>query len=163
MGCDDKCGCAVPCPGGAGCRCESARSGGGDDVLVRRPLRVQPVHVRPRVAAGRERDGQPEGRLLLRGDLHLRLLRRLHHHHHLNASWSINPCSQTKGKNRRRGRRGIGDFLTAGSEATDGGDALRAALGVRGWGVSLRGGAPLRGPARVQAQRVIQVGVRRRF
>nr|2MFP_A Chain A, EC protein I/II [Triticum aestivum] len=27
-GCDDKCGCAVPCPGGTGCRCTSARSGG---------------------------------------------------------------------------------------------------------------------------------------
>nr|2L61_A Chain A, EC protein I/II [Triticum aestivum]2L62_A Chain A, EC protein I/II [Triticum aestivum] len=24
-GCDDKCGCAVPCPGGTGCRCTSAR------------------------------------------------------------------------------------------------------------------------------------------
>uniref|UniRef100_A0A0D3HG64 Metallothionein n=3 Tax=Oryza TaxID=4527 RepID=A0A0D3HG64_9ORYZ len=51
MGCDDKCGCAVPCPGGTGCRygdlvalgilatvkpteqfkcASSARSGGGD-------------------------------------------------------------------------------------------------------------------------------------
>nr|AAS78805.1 class II metallothionein-like protein [Oryza sativa Japonica Group] len=31
MGCDDKCGCAVPCPGGTGCRCaSSARSSGGD-------------------------------------------------------------------------------------------------------------------------------------
>nr|BEP30522.1 metallothionein type 4 [Avena sativa] len=29
MGCDDKCGCAVPCPGGRDCRCASARSGGG--------------------------------------------------------------------------------------------------------------------------------------
>ncbi|CAM0956330.1 unnamed protein product [Alopecurus aequalis] len=27
MGCDDKCGCAVPCPGGRDCRCTSARSG----------------------------------------------------------------------------------------------------------------------------------------
>ncbi|KQJ97624.1 EC protein I/II [Brachypodium distachyon] len=26
-GCDDKCGCAVPCPGGATCRC--TRSGAG--------------------------------------------------------------------------------------------------------------------------------------
>ncbi|GJN20018.1 hypothetical protein PR202_gb07341 [Eleusine coracana subsp. coracana] len=29
MGCDDKCGCAVPCPGGTDCRCTSRTAAGG--------------------------------------------------------------------------------------------------------------------------------------
>ncbi|XP_048532635.1 EC protein I/II-like [Triticum urartu] len=36
MPCDDKCGCAVPCPGGAACRCAGKKqsSGGGGAVPV---------------------------------------------------------------------------------------------------------------------------------
>nr|AAP54858.2 expressed protein [Oryza sativa Japonica Group] len=104
MGCDDKCGCAVPCPGGTGCSvCPRVwvqvrvfgeeRRRRPHDVLVRRPLRVQPVQVRPRVAADGE--GEPEGRLLLRRLLHLRLLR-LHHHHRSRGHHLIHPSMRPK-------------------------------------------------------------------
>ncbi|MED6118360.1 Metallothionein-like protein 4B [Stylosanthes scabra] len=33
-GCNDRCGCSVPCPGGSTCRCASGSEGGGTQHLT---------------------------------------------------------------------------------------------------------------------------------
>ncbi|KAI4995311.1 hypothetical protein ZWY2020_035214 [Hordeum vulgare] len=40
MPCDDKCGCAVPCPGGAACRCAGKKQRGGGGAVPVNPAAV---------------------------------------------------------------------------------------------------------------------------
>ncbi|XP_044371514.1 uncharacterized protein [Triticum aestivum] len=95
MPCDDKCGCAMPCPGGAACghggqassspvcreEAEQRRRGGAGEprgrgahhLHLRRALLLQAVLLRP----ARLRRRRRQGRLHLRPHLHLRRLHRL--------------------------------------------------------------------------------------